>query len=362
MPFFAALPRQQQGFLLCALAAVGYGSMGVFAKLAYRAGANVSTFVSIRFCVGALLLWAIAARRGAVRIADPRAAVGAFALGLVLYSTESGLFAIALTTLDISLAQLLMFSYPAIVVVAAIVVGRERASARRLGAVVVASVGVACVLLGGASLAAAPQGVAFALIAAVLVAAYVFGADAISGRLAPLTFAALVCSGVAVAFTTVGTLSGKLQPATLTSSAWFWIAVVSVVSTAVAMTAFIAGIERLGPSRTAIMSTLDPLVAVLCGAVVFSEKLGPIQLLGGLFVVSAILILQVTPPPRLQSMGNRLATRSRRRRSGAPSTACARPRAAVASCAGAPPPAHATARSTARPVEQNVARRREVGL
>lgn len=286
------ISRERQGLLLCVLAAVGFGSMGVLAKLAYAAGANVMTLLSVRFTIGAVLLWAIAAHRGVARISNRRAALGALALGLLVYSAESGLYATALTHIDASLAELLMFSYPAIVVMAAIALRREPASQRRIGAVAIASTGVVLVLLGGSTGAIDPVGVGLALGAALLYAGYVLSADALGGRLHPLTFAALICTGAAISFSVAGGASGSLQLAGLAGEALLWIGVIGVASTAIGMSAFVAGVERLGASRASILSAFDPLVAVIAGAAVFSERLGPIQIAGGLLVVGAVIVLQ----------------------------------------------------------------------
>ena len=298
--------------MLCLLAAAGFGSMGVMAKLAYGAGASVLTLLSLRFALGAALLWAFAARRGVARgvAAAPRAAAAALSMGLLLYSAESGLYATALTRIDASLAELLMFAYPAIVVVAAIALRRERPSRRRFGAVAIASAGVGLVLLGGATGAIDPVGVALALGAAVLYAGYVLTTHGIGGRLHPLTFSALVCSGAAISFTLFGAASGELSTAGVAPAAWLWVGLIALLSTAFGMTAFIAGVERLGPSRASIMSALDPVVAVAAAALVFGDRLGPVQLLGGLLVVSAVVVLQV---PGVRALRLRARTRTRAR-------------------------------------------------
>lgn len=285
--------RERQGLLLCVLAAAGFGTMGVLAKLSYAAGASVLTLLSVRFALGAALLWAFAARRGVARITRPRAAAAALTMGLLLYSAESGLYATALTRIDASLAELLIFTYPALVVVAAIALRREPASRRRLGAVAIAMGGVLLVLLGGAIGAVDPVGVGLALAAAVLYATYVLSTHGVGARLHPLTFAALVCSGAAISFTLFGAASGELRPADVSGAGWLWIGLIAVLSTAVGMTAFIAGVERLGPSRASIMSALDPFVAVTSAAVVFGDRLAPVQLLGGVLIVAAVVVLQV---------------------------------------------------------------------
>ncbi|MDO8184002.1 DMT family transporter [Conexibacter sp. JD483] len=322
------ISRERQGLLLCIVAALGFGSMAVLAKLAYAAGASVLTLMSVRFAVGAGLLWIIAAHRGVAR-ADKRSALAALALGLFLYSAESGLYASALTRIDASLGELLMFSYPAIVVVAAIALRREPPSRRRLGAVAIATAGVVLTLAGGATGAIDPVGVGLALAAAAIYATYVLSADALGGRMHPLTFAALICSGAAIAFAAAGTTTGTIHLGALHWQAWLWIVVIAIGSTTIGMSAFVAGVERLGPSRASIMSALDPLVAMTLAGIVFGEQLSPIQLVGAMLVIGAVVILQVPVRRRLARRRAALPIASRDR--GA--SACPAPQPSAGSLA-----------------------------
>ena len=79
----------------------------------------------------------------------PRRDVGiALALGAVAYGAQAGGYFAALERLDASLLALLLYTFPAIVTVAAIVLGRERASRRTAVALALASSGLVLVLAG----------------------------------------------------------------------------------------------------------------------------------------------------------------------------------------------------------------------
>ena len=132
------------GTLLCLASATAFGAMAAFGKLAYDAGATVGTLLSVRFGLAAVLLWALLARRPrgarAIRAPSPRRDVAlALALGGCAYAIQAGCYFAALERIDASLLSLLVYTFPAIVAVAAIALGRERASARRLAALVLAS-------------------------------------------------------------------------------------------------------------------------------------------------------------------------------------------------------------------------------
>ena len=70
------------------------------------------------------------------------------------------------------------------------------------------------------------------------------------------------------------------------------------MSTVAAVTLFFAGLKRVGPSAAAILSCLEPLVAVLLAFAVFAERLAPVQILGGALVLSAVLVLRAPTTTR----------------------------------------------------------------
>jgi drug/metabolite transporter (DMT)-like permease len=59
------------------------------------------------------------------------------------------------------------------------------------------------------------------------------------------------------------------------------------------MVLFMAGLARVGPSTASIASTVEPPVTVALAWIVFGETLGPLQLVGGAFVLSAVVLLQL---------------------------------------------------------------------
>src|ERR1700737_4058113 len=73
-----------RGVILVAVSAVGFGTLGIFGKLAARAGLTLPTLLALRFGLAAVLLFAVVAARGNLRVPAPRR-VAAVALMGVLY-------------------------------------------------------------------------------------------------------------------------------------------------------------------------------------------------------------------------------------------------------------------------------------
>ena len=282
------------GTLLCVGSAASFGAMAVFGKLAYDNGATVGTLLAVRFALAAALFWALVFADGSVRELRSlarRDIVLALALGAAGYAAQAGCFFAALDRIDASLLSLVLYTFPGMVAVAAIVLGRERADSRRLGALAIASGGLVLVLASAKAGSLDPVGTTLALTAAVIYTTYILVSEGIAGRIRPSLLSALVCTGAAVSLTAGSALLGDLHPGEVTAAGWGWLAGIAVVSTVAAVSLFFAGLKRVGPTTASILSTVEPVVTVVLAFLVFGELLGTLQLLGGALVIAAVLVL-----------------------------------------------------------------------
>src|SRR5207237_9519560 len=81
------------------------------------------------------------------------------------------------------------------------------------------------------------------------------------------------------------------------SSGWAAVAAIALVSTVAAILAFLAGLSRIGPTDEATLSTLEPAMTALLAVVLLGESLAPAQILGGVLIVSAALIVARADAP-----------------------------------------------------------------
>jgi drug/metabolite transporter (DMT)-like permease len=281
----------RRGIAFCAASACGFGAMAIFAKEAYATGVTVVSLLAVRFVLAALAFWAIAAVRGA-RLPERRTVVLALLLGAVVYAAQGGLYFGALTRIDASLASLLTYIYPILVFGAALALGREQVSSRRLGALGLASAGTALVLFGGSIGAVDATGVAMALGCAVIYAAYILLSDRLVADVDPFVLAALVTTGAAATMLVAGAGGGSLHLG-FGLSGWLWLAALAWGSTVLGISAFFLGMREVGPGTASIVSTVEPAVTVTLATTIYGEALGPSQLAGGVLVLGAVVILQL---------------------------------------------------------------------
>src|SRR4051794_24033600 len=147
--------------------------MPVFGKLAFQAGVSVATLLAVRFALAAALLWALAAVRGAMPRVRRAVLARALALGAVGYALQAGLYFLALERMDAGVLSLILYTYPALVTGAAILLRREPVNRRRLVALAVASAGLGLVLVGSGAGAVDALGAALGAAAALTYTTYI---------------------------------------------------------------------------------------------------------------------------------------------------------------------------------------------
>jgi drug/metabolite transporter (DMT)-like permease len=279
------------GALLCILSAAAFGAMAIFGKLAYDEGVAVGDLLLVRFSLAAAALLAVAVARGALRGLSRRAVLVSLAMGAVGYATQSGLFFSALERMDASLLALVLYTYPVLVCVGAVALGRERASARRVGALLAASAGVALVLAGAATGSFDALGAAMGFGAALAYTTYILVGDRVVAGVPLLALGALVCTGAAATFLVAAVVRGGPGLA-FTAAGLGWVGAIALVSTVGAILMFFAGLARVGPSAAAILSVFEPVVTVALAAAAFGESLAPIQLAGAALILAAVVAMQ----------------------------------------------------------------------
>lgn len=261
--------------------------LGVTTQLAYDAGASVGAVLSGRFLVASAVLWLLV-----LVLRRRRPARDQVLLGLVLgagYGVHAMLFSESLVRLDAGVVDMLLFTYPALVVLGAVALGRDRWSVRAALALGAASAGTTLVLVGGLS-SVDPVGALLALASAGVYAAYILTSAGQLRQTDPLTLVALVSTGAAGLLVARGMLVGDVS-IDGDASAALLVAAVGLVALA-GMGTFVAGIGRLGPSRASIVSSLQPALTPVLGLAVFGDRLGAAQVVGGALVIAAIVVLE----------------------------------------------------------------------
>ena len=274
--------RRLLGVCLALVSAASFGVMPVLTKVVYDDGAEPIGVLAVRFSLAAGLLLALAGLRRE-RLPRGRTLVTLLALGGVGYVGMSLCYFFALERISAGLTSLLLYFYPALVVVLGGLVLRDRPRPLALGCVAVATIGT--ILTIGPVQGGQTLGVILGLGSAVVYATYILISSRVHG-VGPFAMSATVLLAGAVV---LGVLAAATRPQLPTApGAWAALAGVALIGGVLAVTTFFAALALLGAADTAVVSTVEPVVSIVVAALVLGERLGPVQVAGGAVVLLAV--------------------------------------------------------------------------
>jgi drug/metabolite transporter (DMT)-like permease len=292
--------EEKRGLAECASSAAAFGSVGVLVALAQSEHVGTTTLLASRYALGAIVLWlaVLLLRRP---LPSLRVGLIAVALGATTFAAASALYLASIQRMGAGPAGVVSYCYPVLVMAGAIVLGRERLSRRAAAALGLAVAGVGLLVAGHGIGAVNGPGALLAFGSAALYTAYVLASAALRDRVEPLALSTLVATGAAGAFAVGHAVRGGAPVHTATAA--LAVVALALVPTAFAVSAFLSGLGRIGPSRASIASSIEPAVAVGCGVLVLGERLVPVQFLGAGLVIAAVLAIELRRLPRLRVRG-----------------------------------------------------------
>ena len=212
------------------------------------------------------------------------------------YAAQASFYFAALERMDAALVALVLYTFPVLVTLASVALGRDRLTPARVAALLAATCGTALVLVGAGALSFDTAGVTLAFAAALTYTVYILVGESTVQQVPALTLTALVMIGATLTLTARAMLTGGLSLG-VTLAGWGWIACIALVSTVVASTTFFAGLRRTGASTASILSTFEPVATVGLAAAVLGERLSATQTAGAGLVLSSVLLVQLGRRP-----------------------------------------------------------------
>jgi drug/metabolite transporter (DMT)-like permease len=274
------------GFVLIIISGVSFGAAAIFARFAYEAGTDPITLLFLRFGIASICMILMMLVR---RLPLPR---GQILLGLVLmgalgYVGQSFCYFTALTVVSAGLVALLLYLYPAIVAVLAMIILKEPVSRSKILALVLALFGT--VLTIGPVEGGKPLGIVLGLGAAFIYSIYILVGSKITKPGTAIQSSTVIIASAAVVFGCLLAFRGASFPATVFG--WSSAGALALISTVLAIVTFLAGLERVGPINAATLSTIEPAVTVVLAALILHESIAPLRILGGMMILVAVIIL-----------------------------------------------------------------------
>lgn len=250
----------------------------------------------LRFVVAGLLLLAwLGARRAELRV-SARELRGAAIVGLLLLAGGNGLVVLAERSVPSGVTALIIASVPLCIVIYRAIAG-ERPSRDLVAGVLLGLAGVAVLVVpGGASGSIDPVGVLMLFGATLSWALGTFISPRLeSPRNALLSTAYQMLAGGA-ALLVIGVVTGeaaRIDPATFSIRSLVALGYLVVFGSIVAFSAYTWLLQHASVSLVATYAFVNPVVAVVLGALVLSEPITPTIVTGAAVIVAAVAFIVI---------------------------------------------------------------------
>jgi drug/metabolite transporter (DMT)-like permease len=297
--------RQRLGMLCVAGSAILFASKGLFGKALYQRGVGFELLVMVRAVVAVpLFAWfairANAPSRGVAQGSEKpppmrtRAILAAAIAGITCYYVGALVDFWALSLIDASIERVLLFSYPAIVVLIGSVRSRRAPETRAVAAMVITYIGI-FFAMGGIDFAELRQnlfGASLVLVAALTTAIYFLIGERYTHELGSTRFAAIGMSASAVMLVLHFVAFRSFDEfRMLQAYDWMLLVILGTLCMFVPGLLQAEGMRRVGAQRAAIGSTIGPPTTIFLAALFLGERLNGWQLLGSAMIVGSILVL-----------------------------------------------------------------------
>jgi drug/metabolite transporter, DME family len=303
-----ARPHPLRGYFYIASAAFLWGISATLGRAAFTGhllpgGASLKTIDPLILSQSrttlslAVLLPVLLARRGASALRVPgRDLVRFFLLGILGVAASNYLYYLAIQRTNVATAIILQYTAPVWVLFYTVARGAQgrRPSMRRVAAVGLAVVGCALAvgIVGSGGFRMDAVGVIAALLAAFSFAFYNVGGHSVLARYDRWK----VLLWVLVAASTFWMFVNppwKIVAAHYGGQQWGFMLVFSLLSVLGPFSCYFAGLQHLEPTRAIVASCLEPVFSIVIAALVLGELLRPMQTVGIVLVLVAIVLIQL---------------------------------------------------------------------
>jgi len=278
------LMKTHAGMLFALVTACGLGAITTQAKIFYADDGNALTLMLTRFAASTLIFGLLLLLRRSSFKVDSRQRIPLLLLGIV-WSGAMIFYLVAVETISVSLAVLILYFYPLLVLAYSVIRRQLKASAAVIALFCAAFFGLYLALSGG-EIKVDLNGILFAAMAS-LGAAFTFICGA---RVAPSMSPLLMTFWVNAIglLMIVPMMAGKLAlPSASGGSLALGLATVFYL---VAILSQFEALARLSAARAAFLLNIEPVVSILLAVLILNEKLSVIQTSGVILVISVVIL------------------------------------------------------------------------
>ncbi|WP_085905311.1 DMT family transporter [Kiloniella majae] len=267
-----------------------FGLITPIFPFAHTLGVTASSATIIRFIFGSLIMATVVLVTKSALAIPKNKILPLFSMGLLIFSVTV-CYLSAVTYIPVSLGAILFYTYPVIVTVIDPLLQRRLPSFIQLGLSILAFTGITIAL--GTNIEELDwRGVLFVMGAAFSISGTLIISRSVVSHIPNLTIVFYVNIVATVLTCLYLFLDGNISLPNQWSDQWIgWsLSIAIALLYLLATLGQIATVNFVGPSRTAMLFNIEPVVTIMTAVIVLNETLNQAQIIGSLFVLSAVVI------------------------------------------------------------------------
>jgi drug/metabolite transporter, DME family len=215
-------------------------------------------------------------------------------IGILGVAASNYFYYLAIQKTNVATAIILQYTAPIWVLLYTVARGLQRPTPQRVAAVGLAVAGIALVigLFGSGGLRLNMIGIFAALLAAFSFAFYNLGGHDILARHDRWTVLLYTTCSASLFWVLVNP-PWKVAAAHYSGDQWLFLLLFSLISVLAPFSFYFAGLQHLEPTRAIVVSCLEPVFSIVIAAIALGEVMRVLQVVGIVFVLAAIIVVQL---------------------------------------------------------------------
>jgi drug/metabolite transporter (DMT)-like permease len=286
--------KHLKGYIAISLAAIMWGVAASVAKSffnkAYEPLILVQMRVTLSFAV--MFLFSLATNRSLLvfRLKDiPHFLV----VGILGVAGSNYFYYAAIKESNVSTSILVQYTAPIMVMMYAVLFQKERLTAAKLTALVL-SIGGIVLAIGAYNpeiIQGTQKGIIFALLAAVSFSIFNISGKSLTEKYSIWTGLIYLLGSATLFWSFINTPLDIIR-ADYTMEDWKVFGIIALISILIPYSLYYYGLKHIQSSKAIIISTLEPVVAIVTEWLFLNGRMGTVQIIGAVCVIAAILLLQ----------------------------------------------------------------------
>ena len=283
------------GYIVIVIAAILWASSASAGKALFQTGITPMELVQIRVTLSAIFIGIFFGifRRTLIRIRIRDILYFLLLGGAAMAMLQLSYF-YAISKIQVSAAILLQYLGTILIAAYSIAFWHEQLTAAKIAALFLA-MGGCFLVVGGYDLHLLEMnrgGIAWGLISAVSFAGYTLLGERGLHRYSPWTVIFYAFLFAALTLNVLHKPTGYLQT-TYNPAQWVWILYIVIIGTIIPFGLYLVGVSYIRSTRASIVAILEPVSAALIAFFALGEILHPLQIIGGISAIVAIVLLQL---------------------------------------------------------------------